>query len=604
MPTRTRDPWRRAAAAALALALLVACGAPVAPDPDPDPSPAPLTIETVAPVPDATGVAVTTSVSATFSGAVDPATVTGAFTLTPAGGTAVAGTVTLGGDGRSVTFVPSENLAYATPYAVAVAGTVASIDGGTLAGDATWSFSTEPAPEPAAPAIDQLGTGFAVAPAGVVFDAPYAVTAPDDGAAVACTLTLDGAPLATVDPCTSGSVELGPFATGAGAELALVATTADGGEASAVWSFTTAAWAPFQRLELGGDVRALAGSDDLLAVLTDADTDALAVLRRPNAAIPAGTWAPAEAAVEDVLPRAGGHAIAWYRDQLAWLGAVEEGFAPVDFFTGDAEFGWGPSRILGVSWAGDFVGAPSFAVSNTVIVVGDGAAGDGRWRARNGVSDVDLDETSDLEFVLEPPGPGEGAGTAVAALDDVVLIGGPGYTFPGAEAFSPNGRVQAVATADGVEPRAGGFSSGPGSRVGEHLAVVWTPAPAVFMAGAFEVQWAQVRVRPGGDDGSDETVLEALGDLPLEGARWIAVNVPPSRGGGGDTIAAALLAVGLPDDTVALYFVPFAEGFDPTPLGTLDATGASGPGAWVGNALALPYGDAIVLYDLSAPPVE
>jgi hypothetical protein len=101
-----------------------------------------------------------------------------------------------------------------------------------------------------------------------------------------------------------------------------------------------------------------------------------------------------------------------------------------------------------------------------------------------------------------------------------------------------------------------------------------------------------------GDPG--ERVLTVLGSLEVADATWIAVAPPPSFGG--PTLLSALLAVGRPDGTVALSFVPLAGSAEAVPIGTIDAAGATGPGAWVGHALALPFGADLVLYDAVPPP--
>jgi hypothetical protein len=117
-----------------------------------DPSPAsrtwtvdatPPTITGRSPADGASGVLTTSQVTATFSEAVDAASVTGsAFTLTPAGGSPVAATVT-----RPTTttarLVPSAALAYATTYTASITA-IRDLAGNAVSG--SWSFTTAAAP--------------------------------------------------------------------------------------------------------------------------------------------------------------------------------------------------------------------------------------------------------------------------------------------------------------------------------------------------------------------------------------------------------------------------------------------------------------------------
>ena len=118
--------------------LLAACGTAVVP----------VTVSDLTPADGATDVAIDVVLSATFDKEIDPATLDGAFTLTADGGGDVAGTAALSGDGLTATFTPDADLAYDTTYTAEIAGTVATTDGTTLDGAASWSFTTEAAPPP------------------------------------------------------------------------------------------------------------------------------------------------------------------------------------------------------------------------------------------------------------------------------------------------------------------------------------------------------------------------------------------------------------------------------------------------------------------------
>ena len=108
---------------------------------------APPTVASTSPATGATGVAPTTAISATFSEPIDAASATTAtFTVTPAGGSAVAGTVTT--NGAVVTFTPTAALAFGTVYTAQLTTGIADVDGRTLATARTWTFTTAAAPAP------------------------------------------------------------------------------------------------------------------------------------------------------------------------------------------------------------------------------------------------------------------------------------------------------------------------------------------------------------------------------------------------------------------------------------------------------------------------
>ena len=100
-----------------------------------------LTVTNLAPADGATGVAVDTVVSATFSLGVDVDTLDGAFTLS-GGGETIEGELTYNAGTRTATFTPDGNLAFGTLYTATVDGTVATDDGVALGGAASWSFTT------------------------------------------------------------------------------------------------------------------------------------------------------------------------------------------------------------------------------------------------------------------------------------------------------------------------------------------------------------------------------------------------------------------------------------------------------------------------------
>ncbi|MGD0790986.1 MAG: Ig-like domain-containing protein [Terriglobales bacterium] len=81
------------------------------------------TVSTISPANTQTGVPINTQVVAVMSDDIDPTTVTNSsITVTPSGGSAIAGTVTLASDGVTLTFVPSAPLAVSKLHNVSVSG--------------------------------------------------------------------------------------------------------------------------------------------------------------------------------------------------------------------------------------------------------------------------------------------------------------------------------------------------------------------------------------------------------------------------------------------------------------------------------------------------
>lgn len=96
-----------------------------------------------------TGVATGVAPTATFSKEIDPSTLTAySFTLTPAGSTPVAATISYNSATKTVTLTPSHPLAAGTTYTATLTPAVKSTDGTALASPFSWSFRTADAPEP------------------------------------------------------------------------------------------------------------------------------------------------------------------------------------------------------------------------------------------------------------------------------------------------------------------------------------------------------------------------------------------------------------------------------------------------------------------------
>ena len=106
----------------------------------------PPTVTARTPAPGATGVAVSSPVTATFSEPVQPATVTMGLTG-PSG--AVTGTTSYDAASRTATFTPSADLVYSTSYTAAVSG--AQDPSGNTMTAVNWSFTTGAQPPPPPP---------------------------------------------------------------------------------------------------------------------------------------------------------------------------------------------------------------------------------------------------------------------------------------------------------------------------------------------------------------------------------------------------------------------------------------------------------------------
>ncbi len=98
----------------------------------------PLTVLDRQPLAGATSVPVGTDVTAVFSRDIEPASQT--LTLTPAGGSPVAGTTTYAAGTRTVRLVPSSPLSPSTTYTAQVGARDAS--GGAITGSVSWTFRT------------------------------------------------------------------------------------------------------------------------------------------------------------------------------------------------------------------------------------------------------------------------------------------------------------------------------------------------------------------------------------------------------------------------------------------------------------------------------
>ena len=116
------------------------------------------TVTAVTPTSGATGVAITSAVTAIFSEAMNSATITGStFTLAPtAGGSVIAATVVYTANNLTATLTPNAPLAYNTAYTATITTGVQSSLSTPLAANYTWTFTTATAPAPSVTAVTPL----------------------------------------------------------------------------------------------------------------------------------------------------------------------------------------------------------------------------------------------------------------------------------------------------------------------------------------------------------------------------------------------------------------------------------------------------------------
>jgi hypothetical protein len=106
------------------------------------------------PLAGATGVGVSSDVTATFAGRLDPSTVSsGSFTLTDSGGHAVAASVSYDDDTKTATLDPSGNLDKGQNYTAHLSTALRSEDEVAMAAAVSWTFATVP---PTPPVVTQI----------------------------------------------------------------------------------------------------------------------------------------------------------------------------------------------------------------------------------------------------------------------------------------------------------------------------------------------------------------------------------------------------------------------------------------------------------------
>ncbi|MEA3348992.1 MAG: sortase [Chloroflexota bacterium] len=114
--------------------------------------PSSITVTDTSPEDGATGIAIDTTIKATFSGAMDASTINAeTFILT---GSKVSGTVSYDPDTDTATFIPDEKLEYGHEYTATLSTEITDQGGSPLADTYAWKFTTSP---PNHPEIDVRG---------------------------------------------------------------------------------------------------------------------------------------------------------------------------------------------------------------------------------------------------------------------------------------------------------------------------------------------------------------------------------------------------------------------------------------------------------------
>ena len=215
------------------------------------------TVTAISPASGATGVSTTTTITATFSEAMDPATITtSTFQLRNSGGTLVTATVAYDATTRVATLTPSSALAAGpTTYtATVVGGTngVKDVAGNALGSSRTWSFTTvdmtaptvtSTSPADGATGVSRNGNVTATFSesmnASTITTSTFLLRDPS-GATVAATVTYaSNSKTATLKPTQSFAANTGYTATISGGTTGVKDTAGNPMGSNFVWSFTT-----------------------------------------------------------------------------------------------------------------------------------------------------------------------------------------------------------------------------------------------------------------------------------------------------------------------------------------------------------------------------
>ena len=113
-------------------------------------------VSSTSPTNGAIGVAVNTTITATFSAAMDSSTITTSTFTVSTGGINISGTVSYNSTTKTATFTPSSNLTFPTTYTATITTGVKDSAGTAMVSNYTWSFTTGSVTEP----VSYPKTGF------------------------------------------------------------------------------------------------------------------------------------------------------------------------------------------------------------------------------------------------------------------------------------------------------------------------------------------------------------------------------------------------------------------------------------------------------------
>ena len=214
-----------------------------------DPDTVAPTISAVAPADEATGVAATSNAEATFSEAMNPATISGStFTLTRLGDTqSLTAQVTYDAATKKATFDPNADLDPSTTYTATIKGGTSGVKdlaGNPLAQDKSWSFTTAALPQDTIPPETAIDSG----PSGTVSGRTATFTFSSSEASSTFECKLDDANFV---PCTSPKdySELADGSHTFSVKAIDAAGNTDPTPASRTWTVDTAA--PETTIDLG-----------------------------------------------------------------------------------------------------------------------------------------------------------------------------------------------------------------------------------------------------------------------------------------------------------------------------------------------------------------
>ena len=189
------------------------------------------TVAAISPLDGSTGNCLTKTVTATFSEAMDPTTISASSFVVTAGGVAVAGSVSYDTAAMLATFVPSAPAGFApnTAFVVTVTTAVTDLSGNPLAADKVWGFTTGAQACTGGVALGGAATfGAFGGAAGVTNQGINTVVNGDLGSTAACTLITgfhDALHVYTQTPlnigAVNGAIDCAPPAPGTPATMAI-----------------------------------------------------------------------------------------------------------------------------------------------------------------------------------------------------------------------------------------------------------------------------------------------------------------------------------------------------------------------------------------------